>query len=314
VQAKRLHEYKRQLLNALHIVMLYNRLRQNPKLTMAPRTFLFAAKAAPGYALAKRIIKLIVNIGRVVNEDADVAGRLKVFFLPNYGVSLAERLIPAADVSEQISTAGTEASGTGNMKFMMNGALTVGTLDGANIEMLEEVGKENFFLFGMTAEEAAALAPNYNPWDCYNRDSETRAALDLIFSGHFNKGEPGIFDPIRQTLLERGDKYMHLAELPAYAHAHEEIEAAWQDREGWTRKAVLNVACSGKFSSDRAIAEYAQEIWGLRAVPMAKEAKRALTIMEARVSPRKGPRKTRVGVGGDGSKGEQNKEGNGGQA
>ncbi|MCY3023256.1 MAG: glycogen/starch/alpha-glucan phosphorylase [Planctomycetota bacterium] len=287
VQAKRLHEYKRQLLNVLHIVVLYNRLRQDPGLALQPRTFLFAAKAAPGYYLAKMIIKLINNVGKVINSDPVAAGRLKVFFLPNYGVTLAERLIPAADVSEQISTAGTEASGTGNMKFMLNGALTLGTLDGANIEILEEVGRDNFFLFGMTTDEVARLAPTYNPWDCYRRDEETRAALDLISSGHFNPGEPGIFEPIRQALLERGDRYMHLADLPSYAQAQAAVEALYKDRDAWMRKAILNVACSGKFSSDRAITEYARDIWDVKPVFLEKDHKLSLTLVEARVSPRK---------------------------
>ena len=282
VQAKRLHEYKRQLLNALHIVVLYNRLRQDPALEMQPRTFLFAAKAAPAYHLAKVIIKLINSLGKVVNNDPAVAGRLKVFFLPNYGVSLAERLIPAADVSEQISTAGTEASGTGNMKFMLNGALTLGTLDGANIEMLEEVGRDNFFLFGLTADDVARLAPTYDPWFYYRTNPEGRAALELIFSGHFSPGEQGVFDPIRRALLEHGDRFMHLVDLPAYTQAQAAIADAYKDREAWARKAICNVACSGKFSSDRTITEYARDIWGLEPVLLEKDRKLSVTIVEAR--------------------------------
>jgi len=282
VQAKRLHEYKRQLLNALHIVVLYNRLRQDPRLEMQPRTFLFAAKAAPAYYLAKVIIRLINSIGKVVNDDPAAAGRLKVFFLPNYGVSLAERLIPAADVSEQISTAGTEASGTGNMKFMLNGALTLGTLDGANIEMLEEVGRDNFFLFGLTADDVVRLAPTYDPWFYYRTNPEARAALELILSGHFSAGEKGVFEPIRQALLESGDRFLHLVDLPSYSQAQAAIENAYKDREAWARKAICNVACAGKFSSDRTITEYAQDIWGLKPVPLDKDHKLSLTLVEAR--------------------------------
>jgi starch phosphorylase len=249
---------------------------------MQPRTFLFAAKAAPAYQLAKVIIKLVNAIGQTVNNDAAVAGRLKVFFLPNYGVSLAERLIPAADVSEQISTAGTEASGTGNMKFMLNGAVTLGTLDGANIEMLEEVGRDNFFLFGLTSDDVARLAPTYDPWFYYRTNPEGRAALELIFSGHFSREEPGVFDPIRKALLEHGDRYLHLVDLPAYTQAQAAIESAYKDREGWARKAIANVACSGKFSSDRTITEYAKEIWGLKPVLLDKEHKLSVTMVEAR--------------------------------
>ncbi|MGD0089700.1 MAG: glycogen/starch/alpha-glucan phosphorylase [Planctomycetota bacterium] len=286
VQAKRLHEYKRQLLNALNIVVLYNRLRQDPKLEVQPRTFLFAAKAAPGYLLAKVIIKLINNIGQVVNNDPALGGRLKVCFLPNYGVSLAERLIPAADVSEQISQAGTEASGTGNMKFMLNGALTLGTLDGANVEMLEEVGRDNFFLFGLTRDDVARLGPVYDPWYFYNQNPEGRAALELILSGFFSPNEPGIFEPIRQALLERGDRFMHWADLPDYTRAQAAVEAAYKDREEWAHKAICNVACSGKFSSDRTITEYAKEIWGLKPVELEKDQKLSQTLVEARSGPR----------------------------
>jgi len=306
VHAKRLHEYKRQLLNALHIVILYNRLKADPDLDLQPHTFLFAAKAAPGYYLAKVIIKLINNIGNVVNNDPAVAGRLNVFFLPNYSVSLAERLIPSADVSEQISTAGTEASGTGNMKFMLNGALTLGTLDGANIEILEEVGRDNFFLFGLTADDAARLAPSYDPWLYYRTDAETRAALELVFSGHFSPDEPGIFDPIRQALLERGDRYMHLVDLPEYAKAQAAVEATYKDRDAWARKAILNVACSGRFSSDRTIAEYANEIWGAAPVLLEKDHKQSLTLVEARVLPKRKRTTARV------PRGTEKKEGSGG--
>jgi starch phosphorylase len=267
-QIKRIHEYKRQLLNALHIVVLYNRLRANPALAMPPRTFFFAGKAAPAYRLAKLIIKLIGNIGRVIDEDPAIRGRIKVLFLPNYNVSLAERLIPASDVSEQISTAGYEASGTGNMKFMMNGALTIGTRDGATIEMAEEAGEENFFLFGLSAEQVQNSRGWYNPRWHYENEPETRAALDLIFNDHFSRGEPGIFSPIRETLLERGDYFMHLADLTSYAQAQQEVCKLYADPDAWTRKAIINVACSGKFSSDRTIAEYAAEIWNALPCPV----------------------------------------------
>ncbi|CAM2065345.1 Alpha-1,4 glucan phosphorylase [Sulfidibacter corallicola] len=261
VQIKRLHEYKRQLMNAIHIVMLYNRLRKNPDMDFHPQAFLFGAKAAPGYFMAKLIIKLINNIGDMINRDETVRHKLQVRFLPNYRVTLAEKLIPATDVSEQISTAGTEASGTGNMKFMLNGALTVGTLDGANVEMAEEVGSENMFIFGLNAQEAKDLGEHYNPYDYYQRNEEVREALDLIFSDHFSVLERGIFEPIRHSLLEGGDRYLLLADLPAYAEAQQRIQKLYRDREEWTRRAVLNTASSGKFSSDRTIAEYARDIW-----------------------------------------------------
>jgi starch phosphorylase len=267
-QIKRIHEYKRQLLNALRIVVDYNRLRQNPDLAMAPRTFLFSGKAAPAYHLAKLIIKFINNLAATIDRDPAVRGRLKVVFLPEYCVSLAERLIPACDVSNQISTAGYEASGTSNMKFMMNGALTVGTRDGATIEMAEEAGEENFFLFGLTAEQVAGSRSWYNPRWHYENEPEIRAALNLIFSDHFSREEPGIFEPLRDTLLTHGDYYMHLADLTSYVQAQERLGALYADPDGWARKAILNVAGSGKFSSDRTIAEYATEIWGVKPCPV----------------------------------------------
>jgi starch phosphorylase len=267
-QIKRIHEYKRQLLNALHIVVLYNRLKDNPNLEFAPRTFFFAGKAAPAYALAKVIIKFINSLASTINADPSVNRRLKVLFLPDYCVSLAERLIPAADVSEQISTAGYEASGTSNMKFMMNGALTIGTLDGANIEMAEEAGRENLFLFGLTAEQVAGSHGWYSPHWHYEHEPETRAALDLIFSEHFNRHEPGIFNPIRDALLTHGDHYMHLADLKSYSEAHERVGRLYADRKGWAERAILNIASSGRFSSDRTIAEYAQEIWSAAPCPV----------------------------------------------
>jgi len=260
-QVKRIHEYKRQLLNALRIVVLYNRLRENPKLEIPPRTFFFAGKAAPAYHLAKLIIKFINNLAGTIDGDPAVRGRIKVLFLPDYCVSLAERLIPASDVSNQISTAGYEASGTSNMKFMMNGALTVGTRDGANIEMAQEAGEENLFLFGLTAEQVANSRSWYNPYWHYENEPETRAALDLIFSDYFSRYEPGVFLPLRDTLLTHGDYYMHLADLKSYLQADRRICELHADPVGWTRKAIFNVASSGKFSSDRTIAEYARDIW-----------------------------------------------------
>jgi glycogen phosphorylase len=260
-QIKRIHEYKRQLLNALRIVVLYNRLRENPNLDMAPRTFFFSGKAAPAYQLAKVIIKFINNLAGTIDGDPAMRGRLKILFLPDYCVSLAERLIPASDVSNQISTAGYEASGTSNMKFMMNGALTIGTRDGATIEMAEEAGEENFFLFGLTAEEVATSRGWYNPHWHYDNEPETRAALDLIFSDHFSRNEPGVFTPLRDALLTHGDYYMHLADLKSYLEADQQLCELYADSVGWSRKAILNVAGSGKFSSDRTIGEYAADIW-----------------------------------------------------
>ncbi len=270
-QIKRIHEYKRQLLNALRIVVLYNRLRENPDAEMVPRTFFFAGKAAPSYQLAKLIIKFINNLAGTVDGDPAVRGRLKVVFLPEYNVSLAERLIPASDVSNQISTAGYEASGTSNMKFMMNGALTVGTRDGATIEMAEEAGEENLFLFGLTVEQVENSRAWYSPYWHYENEPEIRAALDLIFSDHFSRNEPGIFAPLRDTLLAQGDHYMHLADLTSYCQAHERLGALYADRGGWARKAILNVASSGKFSSDRTIAEYASDIWKVEPCPVSQK-------------------------------------------
>ena len=267
-QVKRIHEYKRQLLNALRIIVVYNRLRENPDMEMAPRTFFFAGKAAPAYHLAKLIIKFINNLAGTIDGDPAVRGRIKVVFLPEYNVSLAERLIPASDVSNQISTAGYEASGTSNMKFMMNGALTVGTRDGATIEMAEEAGEENMFLFGLTVEQVENSRSWYSPNWHYENEPETRAALDLIFSDHFSRNEPGIFAPLRDMLLLFGDHYMHLADLTSYVQAHERLGILYGDPGAWARKAILNVASSGKFSSDRTIAEYAAEIWKAEPCPI----------------------------------------------
>jgi glycogen phosphorylase len=260
-QVKRIHEYKRQLLNALRVVVLYNRLRENPNLGMQPRTFFFAGKAAPAYQLAKLIIKFLNNLAGTIDGDPVVKGRLRVLFLPDYRVTLAEHLIPASDVSNQISTAGYEASGTSNMKFMMNGALTIGTRDGATIEMAEAAGEENFFLFGLTAQQVAESRGWYNPHWHYENEPETRAALDLIFSDYFSRNEPGIFGAIRDTLLAHGDFYMHLADLKSYLEADARLTQLWSDPQAWARKVVLNIAGSGTFSSDRTIGQYNAEIW-----------------------------------------------------
>jgi starch phosphorylase len=263
-QIKRIHEYKRQLLNGLRVVVLYNRLRANPNLELPPRTFLFGGKAAPAYRLAKLIIKFLNNLAATLDADPAVRGRLKVLFLPEYCVSLAERLVPASDVSNQISTAGFEASGTSNMKFMMNGALTIGTRDGATIEMAQEAGEENFFLFGLTAEQVEQSRGWYSPRWHYDNQPEVRAALDLIFSDHFSRGERGVFEPLRDTLLTH-DHYMHLADLASYLEADRDLCALYADPHAWARRAILNVASSGNFSSDRTISEYAADIW--RATP-----------------------------------------------
>jgi len=265
---KRIHEYKRQFLNALRIVVLYQRLRANSALRMTPRTFVFAGKAAPGYHIAKLIIKFINNLAGTIDGDPAVRGRLRVVFLPDYNVSLAERLIPASDVSNQISTAGFEASGTSNMKFMLNGALTLGTYDGATIEMAEQAGDENFFLFGLTAQQVAASRGWYSPHWHYEHEPETRAALDLIRADHFSRYEPGVFAPLLAMLFEHGDYYMHLADLQAYLDADARMVARYRDQRAWARMALLNIAASGKFSSDRTIAEYARDIWDVHPCPV----------------------------------------------
>jgi len=267
-QIKRIHEYKRQLLNALRIVVIYQRLRENPGLDIPPRTFFFAGKAAPAYYLAKVIIKFINNLAQTIDADPAMRSKLKVVFLPEYNVTLAERCIPAADVSNQISTAGYEASGTSNMKFMMNGALTIGTRDGATIEMAEEAGEENFFLFGLTAQEVANSRPWYSPYWHYENEPETRKALDLIFSDHFSPNEPRIFEPLRDALLTHGDQFMHLADLTSYLEADGKLCELHRKPDEWTQKVILNIAGSGKFSSDRTIGQYAQEIWGVKPCPV----------------------------------------------
>ena len=267
-QIKRIHEYKRQLLNVLQVIVLYNRLRKNPGLDVPPRTFFFAGKAAPAYAFAKLVIKLINNVGGTIDGDAAASRRLKVVFLPDYRVSVAEQLIPATEVSEQISTAGYEASGTSNMKFMMNGALTIGTRDGATIEMAAAAGEENFFLFGLTADEIEGSRGWYNPWWHYENEPETRAALDLIAADHFSRYEPGVFQPIVDALLRHGDHYRHLADLTSYCEAQQRLGELRADQVAWTRKVVLNIASSGQFSSDRTIDDYAREIWKIEPVPI----------------------------------------------
>ena len=266
VQVKRIHEYKRQHLAVLGIINLYNRIKQDPSIEVVPRTFIFGGKAAPGYFMAKLVIKLINSVAEVVNKDPDVKGRIKVVFLPNFSVSLGQKIYPAANLSEQVSTAGKEASGTGNMKFAMNGALTIGTLDGANIEIREEAGAENFFLFGLTAEEVyAKKAEGYDPMDCYENNEELRNVIDRIANGYFSYGDKKLFKPIVDSLLYH-DPYMLLTDYQAYVDCQDRVSEAYKDSERWTRMSILNSARMGKFSSDRTIREYCQEIWGVEPV------------------------------------------------
>jgi starch phosphorylase len=267
VQIKRVHEYKRQLLNVLHIVTRYNRIREGRTGQMVPRTVIFSGKAAPGYVMAKLIIKLIHSVAEVVNHDPQVGNLLKVAFLADYNVSNAEKIIPACDLSEQISTAGTEASGTGNMKLALNGALTIGTLDGANVEMRDEVGEENIFIFGLSAEEVESVRKSgYQPWDIYNTDGELKQALGMIAGGYFSPAAPALFRPIFDTLTAYGDRFMLLADYASYIACQERVDRLYQDQEAWSRRAILNVAGMGKFSSDRSILEYADKVWGVTAV------------------------------------------------
>ena len=266
VQVKRIHEYKRQHLNVLHIVALYNRLKSNPNTNIQPRTFIFGGKAAPGYHFAKLMIKLINAVGEVINRDPQVRDQLKVLFLPNYSVTNGQRVYPAADLSEQISTAGKEASGTGNMKFSMNGALTIGTLDGANVEIREAVGAENFFLFGLTAEEVQATRHNgYEPHKLYQENDELRQVIDLLQSGHFSNGDRELFRPIVDSLLYV-DAYRLLADFQSYIDCQTKVSDAYLHPELWTRMAILNVARMGKFSSDRSIENYCSDIWKVKPV------------------------------------------------
>lgn len=261
-QVKRIHEYKRQFLNALHIITLYNRIKSNPKETIIPRTIIFAGKAAPGYFRAKLIIKLINSIAQVVNNDPAIGDKLKVIFLANYSVSLAQKIIPAADLSEQISTAGMEASGTGNMKFALNGALTIGTLDGANIEIMEEVGEDNIFIFGLKAEEVMHLKQSgYDPWEYYQENPELKQAIDMIGNGYFSPSEPNLFHPLLNALFKDGDYFLVMADYTAYVKCQEQVSKEYNNRQLWIKKSILNVANMGKFSSDRTIQEYATEIW-----------------------------------------------------
>jgi starch phosphorylase len=270
VQVKRIHEYKRQLLNVLHVITRYNRIRANPQADYVPRTVIFAGKAAPGYALAKLIIKLINDLAEVINHDPVIGERLKVVFIPNYDVTNAERIIPAADLSEQISTAGTEASGTGNMKLALNGALTIGTLDGANIEIRDEVGEDHVFIFGLTADQVAERwRQGYNPWDYYQANPELRQVLDMLSSGYFSPDDLNRFQPIVDALTQGGDRYLLLADYADYIACQSRVDELYRQPQEWIRKAILNVAHMGKFSSDRTIREYAEEIW--QVVPVAHE-------------------------------------------
>jgi starch phosphorylase len=271
VQIKRIHEYKRQLMNILHVITLYNRILQNPHDQVVPRTVIFGGKAAPGYATAKLVIKLITAVADVVNQDPLVDGRLKVVFLPNYNVSEAQRIFPASDLSEQISTAGMEASGTGNMKFALNGALTIGTLDGANVEIREEVGADNFFLFGLTAEQVSACkAVGHNPWFYYDTNPELKRVMDMIASGLFSPTEPDMFLPLLDALLV-DDPYMVMADYAAYVQCQEHVSRTYEDQDRWTRMSILNAARIGRFSADRTISEYARQIWQVGSVPVAQD-------------------------------------------
>jgi starch phosphorylase len=269
-QVKRIHEYKRQVLNILHVITLWNRIKAGHSREFVPRTVLLAGKSAPGYYLAKLTIKLAGAVGDVVNNDPASSKLLKLAFLENYGVSLAERIMPAAELSQQISTAGMEASGTGNMKFALNGALTIGTLDGANIEIMEEVGDENIFIFGLTAEQIEEhRRAGYNPWDYYHGNDELRTALDQIAGNVFSPREPELFRPLVDRLLRDGDPYMVLADYAAYVQCQERVTQAYRDQAKWTRMSILNTANMGKFSSDRTIREYAEQIWNVHPVPVA---------------------------------------------
>lgn len=270
IQIKRLHEYKRQLLNVLHIMYLYNQLKANPSMDFYPRTFIFGAKAAPGYRRAKLIIKLINTVADIINNDAGINGKIKVVFIENYNVSNAEKLFPAADISEQISTASKEASGTGNMKFMLNGAVTIGTLDGANIEIKEEVGDENIFIFGLTADEVIEYYKNgrYNPWDIYNTNQDIRMVLTQLINGFLSPNDSELFREIYESLLNGRDEYFILKDFESYANTHKKMVEAYKNKEQWVKMQIMNTALSGKFSSDRTIKEYAEEIWNLKPIPV----------------------------------------------
>jgi starch phosphorylase len=267
VQVKRIHEYKRQLLNVLHVIHLYDRIKRGDTADWTPRCVLIGGKAAPGYAMAKRIIRLVTAVADVVNHDPATNGLLRLAFLPDYRVSAMEVICPAADLSEQISTAGKEASGTGNMKFMMNGAITIGTLDGANIEIREEVGEENFFLFGLTAEQVEAARGHYDPAAIVAADADLARVIHLLECGHFNLFEPGLFEPIVQSILNPNDPWLTAADFRDYVDAQQKVAVAYRDKGRWTRMSILNTASSGKFSSDRTIQDYNRDIWHLPQVP-----------------------------------------------
>ena len=266
VQVKRIHEYKRQLLNVLHVIHLYQQIKQGNTENWSSRCVLIGGKAAPGYVIAKDIIKLINNVAMIINNDSDVGDKLKLAFLPNYNVSSMEVIAPGADLSEQISTAGKEASGTGNMKFMMNGAITIGTYDGANIEILDAVGEENFFLFGLRENEVEALKSDYHPEHYIEKDSDLKAVLNLLKSGHFNSNEPGIFDNIINTIMNPHDPWMTLADFRSYVDTQQAVSDAWQDEAKWARMSIMNTACSGFFSTDRTMEEYNRDIWKLQSI------------------------------------------------
>ena len=269
ILVKRIHEYKRQLLDVLHVITLYNRIKDNPGGDFVPRTVMFAGKAAPGYHMAKLIIKLVNSVGDIINNDPQVNEKLKVLFLRNYAVSNAQKIIPAADLSEQISTAGYEASGTGNMKFALNGALTIGTLDGANVEIKEEVGDENIFIFGLDSDGVINLKNSgYNPYYYYESNQELKRVLDQISSGFFSPENSELFKPVTDSLLLHGDNYMLLADYDSYIKCQEEVNKTFMDKKKWARMSILNTANIGKFSSDRTIAEYAKDIWNVKPVPV----------------------------------------------
>jgi starch phosphorylase len=270
IQVKRIHEYKRQLLNVLHVIHLYDRIKRGDTANWTARCVLIGGKAAPGYFMAKRIIKLINNIANVINDDPDVGDKLKLIFMPNYRVSGMEKICPGADLSEQISTAGKEASGTGNMKFMMNGALTIGTLDGANIEIREEVGDDNFFLFGLTEDQVESLRHHYDPVAIINQDEDLQRVMNFLECGHFNQFEPGIFDGIISSLKSPHDPWVTIADFRSYVEAQKRVEVAFQDKDRWTKMSIINTANSGKFSTDRTITEYNNELWKLTPVSVPK--------------------------------------------
>jgi starch phosphorylase len=271
VQVKRIHEYKRQLLNVLHVIHLYDRIKRGDTADWTPRCVLIGGKAAPGYVMAKRIIRLVTAVADVVNRDPSTKDRLRLAFLPDYRVSAMEVICPAADLSEQVSTAGKEASGTGNMKFMMNGAITIGTLDGANIEIREEVGDENFFLFGLTAAQVESLRGHYDPAAIVAADDDLARVMRLLESGHFNPFEPGLFDSVVQSILSPSDPWLTAADFRGYVDAQQKVADAYRDRERWVRMSILNTAASGKFSSDRTIQDYNRDIWHLAQVPAHRE-------------------------------------------